>query len=137
MKQDTHLQGFKDNNKEQAIRDHLIICLALAAKRGWFSLDEFSYFLSPDVIRPTYLLQVADVLVKQGWIMPDEAKGIGYYSLTKRCTEAHLEDQIASDLHLKMAEYFTTSDEKVPPAKIAYHWEMAGDVQKEYQAPSA
>ncbi len=131
MKQDTHPKGFKDNNnKEQAIKDYLIICLALAAKRGWFSLDEFSYFLFSDVIRPTYLLQVVDGLVKQGWIIPDKSKGVGHYSLTKRCTDAHLEDQIAPEMHLKMAEYFTTSDGKVAPAKIAYHWEMAGDTKK-------
>ncbi|MEA3224171.1 MAG: hypothetical protein U9P49_13550 [Thermodesulfobacteriota bacterium] len=66
MKQDAHSRGFKDNNKEQATKDRLIICLALAAKRGWFSLDGFSYFLSSSVIRPTHLLQVADGLVTQG-----------------------------------------------------------------------
>lgn len=130
MKLNTKIQDFGNNHKEQTIRNYLVICLALAAKRGWFSLDEFSNFLTPDVIRPTYLLQIMDSLIKQGWVVPNKAKGIGYYRLTDKCIKGGSKDQISTELHLKMAKYFTNSGEKMSPIKIAYHWEMAGDTKK-------
>jgi len=114
----------------EELREHIILCSALAAIRGWFSLDEFSRFTSTDKMTPLRLVQTVDRLIQLSWIEQNAERGAGYYCLTSKCIKEGIEKKIPPETHLLIAEYLSESPHDFPANKIAFHWEMAGNVRK-------
>ncbi|MEA2102247.1 MAG: GAF domain-containing protein, partial [Thermodesulfobacteriota bacterium] len=105
--------------------DDIAICVALEAQRGWFSLDELSLFIFPEIKKPTDLLKAVEGLIARGWIVQDARQGVGYYRFTEDINEFAKSTEIDTPLHRRMAQYFEDKDEYAH--KAAYHWEAAGE----------
>ena len=125
-------EHIRNSPGKAGLEDFLAICLALSAERGWFSLDEVSAFVTPQEARPTNLLRVMDKLLHQGLIADCDTRGPGHYLIGKKVDEGRMQLRIPPELHHRLADYFEQTPQGVPSAKIAHHWEGAGQPQRAF-----